>query len=290
MTPNSNLPASKPCVGSTKNSTWRLAGLIALSAIVPLSALWVAIRWQAYSDPPLIVTYPKPAHTKEYVVVARRQEKSGPNDNSYPFRNSLVAIYRVTHTGSLSKISPDWVCRSTSTAEGPPSIPLKELSRSTTEPTIVRYGYHSFPLGTYNLTTSSLRGSSAYIISDWGRLDGQIATSTPQSLTQLTIRNLPDGMSVTTSTVTSYSRSQCFIHGTITQVWSDRDSYGCITLSSKAGPDGNSDWKSFQEILAKSMTAPHIGLWVVPAANVIPGDTNQLPDHLRMTEHGPKYF
>lgn len=240
----------------------------ALSVFLGISAAFI---W-AFRATSLEYEAPDPQNCATAVVIARQRERYNEDDQSLPFRNSILAIYQ-KQDKSWTKISKDFRCRSTSTALEPEQFVSTygfEGVTSTAISSEFEYGYQSIPLGFYNLRPANYKGKKAFLITEWGRKDGKISLPTQQVIRFAQVRY--DGVSKIAQIVKlnkefalGSEKSQCFLHQTSTKYWSNHDALGCITIGNKNSESGKNDWLSFfNSIPFAQMKKPdeEIGLYI----------------------------
>jgi len=197
---------------------------------------------EAYA--PLKVEFDTPSSNdvQSVIVIARAMERPYEARKDIPFRNSRLAIYK-RNDKILTKMSVDFLCRSTSTGDNPPldtdiSSYIKNLDLNTTK--TIKYGYASIPTGYYHLA----RHGKKFLISDWGRTDGKLALNNPMEIRYREYIQTNDGIKVNSINdqifTVSHEKDGCFLHGTSTRFWSHRDALGCITLFDQDDPTSNS--------------------------------------------------
>lgn len=197
------------------------------------------------------------------LIVGRREERSSESDN-IPHRNSRIGLYKF-RGGKWVKEAAELPIRSRATLR---DFSQADCDASTDE--LFDVGYESVPVGLYNLSETKWRDTErpAYLISDWGRVDGDITLKKPQVIRR--IRFSSSSTAFSTEVIrSSVSKKNTFIHSTHTKSWSRRDSDGCMNLyAPKEGNLDGTEYGDFVEWIRKCRSDNTRG--VLPALIVVP--------------------
>lgn len=176
-----------------------------------------------------------------------------------PHRGSLMAIY-TKNKKSLAKVSPDFRCRSRTTALYPPSNYDKQTVEKVAKRTsgYYVYGYQSVPQGSYQLTVQKDINHSEdardrwLLISTWGWNNKILLDSNAQKLYSFKVNDshqFDEYINHAQGQKPLYYKYDCFIHGTLTKFWSHVDSQGCINLYHRDSEPESSDFLRFVDSL-----------------------------------------
>jgi hypothetical protein len=235
-----------------------------------------------------------PRAARYLILVARGSEKMTASDSSAPHRNSPLALYARKQGTLFTKISQTWMARSHSTALYPPEPSDAETIKGyvTKHEKPYTFGYASVPDGLYDaeirksdeklesladiavvpMNTISVRLSDYYTPNRIFLQESQfisIVDSSTNENSELVVGR-------------KEYKADTYLHGTITQRWSHRDSWGCINLSQTAR-DGqlSSDWEEFVDFVLRQpeITKDHMLQLVVTESRasddlLLPGEIN----------------
>lgn len=233
-----------------------------------------------------------------YVLLLGRKPEKESSTDTVAFRTSPISLYRWDGV-TWNKLTEDLLTRSTSTNITRPSVAEGDdfAGNAFYEKKHFEYGFVSVPLGVYSLKQVNWKqsGDIAFELSDFGRIDGQIALPNPQVIRHVDISsNGTGGISIEDlkEVSSSWTKEKVFIHPSITKYWSRGDSKGCINLFHPVpgfAGDKESDWnKLVKNIETRKIKIENVFLVILPYEEVTSSKEN-LADKLESGFY-KKYF
>lgn len=234
----------------------RIVGFV-ISVLIVIGVYYYVINKSAYTDLPLRLPKPVRLDKSVYLELIRNQERQREDEKDVPFRNSVLIIHD-KRNDELTTFS----ARGRSTAKNRPAITdIGSYIKAPETSGTIRWGMTELPAGNYWVRWGTMSsGKPAFQISGVGWSGESIVTSESQ-----TVRNTP--VIETTSGTLAFDlskeeqfpptniRTGCYIHGSITKVWSHRDSLGCVSLFDTTKRDREnglvSEWERFLDSMQK---------------------------------------